>query len=1236
MKKKMKTLLALATVATGTAIAGVATFMVQSASADNTQSLVFTGVTMDGGLDWTATANANNPTNTNWGNALGLAFSTNIYDIGAVYQEDIQDKVTTISDGNGGYLTNKQLVTYTEADGTTDRYIDVIWYDTQGNLVFRTNDYPWDTSYSTYTEERTGLPYYAYGDGDMVTVKAGFTFTYNDGTQDKDLVLANDVTVQYDLETNSWNEVVKQGATAQIKFASADNVTVSTYNGADGKSWGYLIDLFKGSRPAGFTSVTTDYTVCGLKESAKTELDSWGAKMFSLNANYVKYYNADGTEDPLAAIYYTTSGVVIRTSSESTSIASPLDGEKIYIKKGFRDAYYYGKIHEWASVLYAQEHQGGLQSLATMEEDAFFVYKADTGVWEKANVAPSDLDFADNIKSLSKIYKGQSINIFQYAQAGVTEVPKVSTTDSEVVSISDTGFITGGEKAGSATITLQFTQKTLTLTVENITTAPVVSGLTAKVDADYGAVVLYDTDENNATDVLSQVTVSLMYDNGFEGKTATVADVTVDFSGYDKAKIYNNNEANVQSVSIKVGNASAIVPVHTYAITRVTAPPIDRLSDWGGNLNIVFSGLAADTTKGVGWLNASQLEMLGQYDKITLKSAHYNGNKEYTLNQVTYIYTQQTALAFQNKAYSQLEIGDVLTMKAGYRIYYINNGAAIAIAELTEDCSAVWTGSEWVRYSAEATGIELESTEITLPVGSYYTINYSIVPAGAYVKAIITSSDPQTVAVSADGTAIEVLKASNDPITITVQLGDDTNTIKTLIVNAREFAVVGYQIYEQRDYVVGYGQNFELLTYYGKETTPRKLQAVEVYENGSTGVPFELDETNTIIGALDTTRPGSYSVTLTIDKDGDGEAYEAFSTKVTVIVRKNVVQVSSGLMQEPFSQDYAVLYIDFSQTFEGKVNVPVEIAKLYEIDKYVKFYRGTTEYPVDVQINGEFLVVKPIFDDSVSASDRMFKTGDKIVIAEGLPMILWTGRDNVYQTEGYGDYVVIGTIEYKVEYQCTNAITKNWDTIIEYEGIQLESESIEIGIGKLKDLGATMIPAYATVGEFTITSSNESIVSVNANNLVKGMGIGTATLTITLDGGVNGPITKTVVVNVVDTRNGMSFNKETIYVKKGTALTGNVLIEKGLKAKFTWASGKTEGDVDFSKATVVGYSANKDGEQMVTIRVIGDGSSITEKIKVIVNEKGSAPGCGSTISLVGGGMVAALGGVLMLRKKKED
>ena len=232
--------------------------------------------------------------------------------------------------------------------------------------------------------------------------------------------------------------------------------------------------------------------------------------------------------------------------------------------------------------------------------------------------------------------------------------------------------------------------------------------------------------------------------------------------------------------------------------------------------------------------------------------------------------------------------------------------------------------------------------------------------------------------------------------------------------------------------------------------------------------------------------------------------------------------------------------------------------------------------------------------------------------------------------------MVIGTIEYKVEYQCTNAITKNWDTIIEYEGIQLESESIEIGIGKLKDLGATMIPAYATVGEFTITSSNESIVSVNANNLVKGMGIGTATLTITLDGGVNGPITKTVVVNVVDTRNGMSFNKETIYVKKGTALTGNVLIEKGLKAKFTWASGKAEGDVDFSKATVVGYSANKDGEQMVTIRVIVDGSSITEKIKVIVNEKGSAPGCGSTISLVGGGMVAALGGVLMLRKKKED
>lgn len=100
---------------------------------------------------------------------------------------------------------------------------------------------------------------------------------------------------------------------------------------------------------------------------------------------------------------------------------------------------------------------------------------------------------------------------------------------------------------------------------------------------------------------------------------------------------------------------------------------------------------------------------------MEVKAAAANGGKTYEVAQITYIYANQTAITLSGKAYSELVSGDTLTLKAGYCIYYLNQGAAIALSRLTEDCKFVWNGASWENFTAEATELELEKEEITLP-----------------------------------------------------------------------------------------------------------------------------------------------------------------------------------------------------------------------------------------------------------------------------------------------------------------------------------------------------------------------------------------------------------------------------------------------------------------------------------------------------------------------------------------
>lgn len=292
-------------------------------------------------------------------------------------------------------------------------------------------------------------------------------------------------------------------------------------------------------------------------------------------------------------------------------------------------------------------------------------------------------------------------------------------------------------------------------------------------------------------------------------------------------------------------------------------------------------------------------------------------------------------------------------------------------------------------------------------------------------------------------------------------------------------------------------------------------------------------------------------------------------------------------MQDPFGGAPLKFYISFVQTAKNEINIPKAISDAYGIEDYVKFVRGDDEYAIEAVFNGQFLVINALFTNDVAEADRVYKIGDKFIISAGFPVLQWMGDASNYNAIGVGDYVIAGTVEYEIVFEHSDTVSKSWETYIQYEDIELSSDTVEIGIGKLKDLGATMVPAYATVGEFTIVSSDSSIASVNANGLVKGEKIGTTTLTVTLSGGANGDIVRTVTVKVVDVITGIKFNTQTVYVEEGTiAISGQIFADKGVQGIYVWASGKEEGSVDFANAKFIGYSANKDGEQTVTVTKI--------------------------------------------------
>ena len=284
---------------------------------------------------------------------------------------------------------------------------------------------------------------------------------------------------------------------------------------------------------------------------------------------------------------------------------------------------------------------------------------------------------------------------------------------------------------------------------------------------------------------------------------------------------------------------------------------------------------------------------------------------------------------------------------------------------------------------------------------------------------------------------------------------------------------------------------------------------------------------------------------------------------------------------------------------------------------------------------GNFCVMPRFLDSDVSIDNfnkaPYYQEGDTITIKAGMQFYRWTGA--LAPTETDRNAIKPGTGMCVVETVCREDMTYRFDGNIwgffkEYTGLSVESETIAMSFGEKKDAGAQRVPSNATSGTISYQSADEKIAKVNSRGSIEGVGVGTTTITVTLDGGEAGTFTKTISVTVSDALTGIALTPGTIEIKAGEDLLSM------LTAKTVWASGKAGSDVDLSGAQIVGFDPeNTADEQTVTVKVTVDGQELSGTVIVRVQKSG----CGSRIGSAAPIALAAVGlaCALLLRKKNR-
>lgn len=169
--------------------------------------------------------------------------------------------------------------------------------------------------------------------------------------------------------------------------------------------------------------------------------------------------------------------------------------------------------------------------------------------------------------------------------------------------------------------------------------------------------------------------------------------------------------------------------------------------------------------------------------------------------------------------------------------------------------------------------------------------------------------------------------------------------------------------------------------------------------------------------------------------------------------------------------------------------------------------------------------------------------------------------------------------------------------LIAVTAIKLNKTSTTISIGGTEKITATVSPSNAGDKRVTWTSSNSAIVSVTEDGVIKGLNVGTATITAkTIDGGKTASI-KVQVKEISVTGIKLYKTNTTINVGASEKIIATVTPSNAGNKEITWSSSNTSIVTVSADGTVHGV---KEGTATVTARTKSGGKTATITVKVII------------------------------------
>ena len=286
---------------------------------------------------------------------------------------------------------------------------------------------------------------------------------------------------------------------------------------------------------------------------------------------------------------------------------------------------------------------------------------------------------------------------------------------------------------------------------------------------------------------------------------------------------------------------------------------------------------------------------------------------------------------------------------------------------------------------------------------------------------------------------------------------------------------------------------------------------------------------------------------------------------------------------------------------------------------YLGFAYPQSKTTISVTSTAEFKNITSIGLD-VAASDNS-KPSFSILVVDGAGNTIATLADNIGSKDGFAtggtkkwghaDFAVNGVTGYVkiVTYASSSGKYAAIDNIsithsvgpagpVAVTGVTLDKTSLSIEAGQTAQLTATVQPGNADNQAVTWSSSDNTIVSVDATGKITANTKGSATITVTTaDGGKTATCTVTVTEPAAPVAvTGVTLNKNntTIYTGRTETLTATIQPADATNKAITWTSDNT-GVATVNNGVVTGVSV---GTATITVKTTDGGFTATCIVKV--------------------------------------